>query len=214
MTRRLISHQFKGIQRWFRRRQVRIFFVALLFATAMLAYAGYMSNRRLSVDPSSYSSLLGLIGKVESNGNYNAYFGNANNHDIKFTKMSIDEVLTWQADFIAAGNPSSAVGKYQIINTTLLGLVRDLKLDTSETFNKKLQDRLAAALLERRGSEAYVNNELTREQFAANLAKEWAALPKVIGDNPESSYYDGDGLNKSRINTNEVLKAIDPITPA
>lgn len=213
MTTKLFSPRIKRIKKWVRKRKAVSALLAVLLVGLIFAYAEYMNNRRLSVDPSSYGSLLGLIGKVESNGNYNAHFGNANNRDVRFTEMSIDEVLKWQAEFVANGSPSSAVGKYQILNTTLKSLVRDLNLDTSETFDEKMQDKLGTALLERRGSIAYVNEEISKEEFAASLAKEWAALPKVVGDNPESSYYDGDGLNKSRVKTDEVLKAIDPISP-
>jgi muramidase (phage lysozyme) len=132
---------------------------------------------------------------------------------VKFTDMSIAEVLHWQKEFVAQGNPSSAVGRYQIINTTLDGLVNELGIEPTQKFDPPTQDKMAIALLERRGAEAYVNKELSEEEFAANLAKEWAALPKVIGDNPEQSYYAGDGLNKSHVEPQEVLKAIEPIEP-
>ena len=178
----------------------------------IIVYTNYMQNRRLTVDPASYTSLLDVVAKAESKGNYNAYFGNASNSSVDFTKMSIAEVMQWQSDFIKQGNASSAVGKYQIIDTTLAGLVRQLGLDTSQPFNKQTQDRLAIALLERRGAENYVNNEITREEFAANLAKEWAGLPKVIGENPDKSYYASDGLNKSQVSVDEVIEAIKPIS--
>jgi conjugal transfer mating pair stabilization protein TraG len=172
-----------------------------------------MQNRRLAADPATYSQLLNLIAKVESKGNYNAYFSNARNSSIDFTKMSVREVRQWQEDFIREGNVSSAVGKYQIISTTLDGLVKELGVDTNMPFDQSMQDRMAIALIERRGAEAYVNNELTKEEFAANLAKEWASLPKVIGENPNQSYYASDGLNKSLVRIDEVLKAIEPISP-
>lgn len=173
----------------------------------------YLDNRRLVVDPSTYGSLLHLIGRAESNNNYNAYFGNSKNTTIDFTNMTIAEVQKWQSDFIANGNASSAVGKYQIVNTTLEGLVRRLGIDMDTKFNQTTQDQLAIALLERRGSEKYINEELTLDQFAANLAMEWAALPRVIGANPGDSYYAGDGLNKSRVSIDEIRKAIEPISP-
>ena len=76
-----------------------------------------------------------------------------------------------------------------------------------------MQDKLAVALLERRGSKKYVNKELTPHEFAANLAKEWAALPKVIGDKPDESFYASDGLNKSHVSVAEIIQAIEPIKP-
>jgi hypothetical protein len=170
-----------------------------------------MQNRRRTIDPMSYTQLLHLIAKVESKGNYNAYFGNARNSSIHFTAMTIAEVMKWQSDYVHQGSPSSAVGKYQIMGTTLAGLVKELSINTNQPFDQATQDKMAITLIERRGAEAYVNNELTREEFAANLAKEWAALPQVIGENPGDSYYASDGLNKSLISVGEVLMAIEPI---
>lgn len=184
---------------------------AILLGVAAVAYAGYEASKSASTNPVIYKPLLQLIAEAESRGNYNAYFGNAGNSSIDFTAMSIGEVLAWQADFVAQGNPSSAVGRYQIINTTLDGLVRELNLDKSEKFDEAMQDRMAVALLERRGAEEYVNDNLSSEQFAANLAQEWAALPKVIGDNPEESYYASDGLNRAHVRTSDILATIKMI---
>lgn len=154
------------------------------------------------------ADLLDTIAKVESKYNYNAYFGNPNNTSIKFTDMTVGEVLAWQKQFIEQGNQSSAVGRYQFIDSTLQGLVWELKIDESAKFDEALQDRLAVALLERRGIREYVNNKIGREEFAHNLSKEWAALPKAIGENPEQSYYAGDGLNKAQVSVDEVFASI------
>lgn len=126
--------------------------------------------------------------------------------------MSIAEVLAWQERYVAEGSASSAVGKYQIIRATLNGLVAQLKLDPATMFDAALQDRLAITLLERRGSVDFIEQKISREQFAANLAKEWAALPRVIGDNPHESYYAEDGLNKARISINEMYGALAPLS--
>ena len=184
----------------------------VVLCTGTIVYTGYMQHRRLSVNPATYTQLLDVIARAESKGNYNAYFGNAANSSIDFTNMSIAQVLQWQADFVQAGNASSAVGKYQIINTTLSGLVRQLGINTNQHFDQPTQDRLAITLLERRGSEKYVNNEITQQQFAANLAKEWASLPKIVGPDPDASYYASDGLNKARVGASEVMQAIEPIS--
>jgi muramidase (phage lysozyme) len=160
------------------------------------------------IDPAAYTPLLDTIAKGESKGNYNAYYSNAGNTKLRFTDMSVGEVLKWQENFVRKGSVSSAVGKYQIIRPTLLGLVKELKLDTRVRFDEKLQDKLAITLLERRGARGFIGKKLTREQFAANLAKEWAALPRIQGTNPQESYYAGDGLNKARISIDEVFKAL------
>lgn len=154
------------------------------------------------------TELLNTIAKVESKYNYNAYFGNANNKSIQFTSMTVGDVLAWQKQFVEQGSPSSAVGRYQFIDSTLQGLIRELKIDVNAKFDQALQDRLAIALLERRGILDYVDNKMSREEFAHNLSKEWAALPKTIGDNPEQSYYAGDGLNKAQVSIAEMYASI------
>lgn len=211
MTKRPIRKSLRRVRRYVRRNKHFLTGV-LVLVVGLIGYTSYISNQRLSVDPKSYSQLLNLIAKAESNGNYNAYFGNANNTEIDFTEMSIAEVMSWQENYVDQGSPSSAVGKYQIISPTLAGLVEELAIDTTQPFDEPTQDKLAMTLLERRGSTSYVNRELNREQFAANLAKEWAALPKVIGDQPDQSYYAGDGLNRSSVEVKAVLEAIDPIS--
>lgn len=154
------------------------------------------------------AELLATIARVESKNNYNAYFGNANNTSVQFTDMTVGEVLAWQKQFVAQGSPSSAVGRYQFVDSTLEGLVRQLKIDRNVKFDAALQDRLADALLERRGIREYVTNKISREAFAHNLSQEWAALPKAIGENPDQSYYASDGLNKAQLSVKEIYASI------
>lgn len=208
----ILRRQFRRIRARLRHGALPLQLGGVLLLIGVVAYAGYMSNQRLSVNPATYQPLLHLIGSVESNNNYNAYFGNAGNSAIVFTDMTIAEVLDWQRNFVQQGSPSSAVGRYQILNTTLEGLVQELRLSRTQKFSPATQDQMAIALLERRGAVKYVNSKLSDQEFAANLAKEWAALPKTIGDNPNASYYAGDGLNKSRVEVAEVLKAIELIS--
>ncbi len=203
----LLRHKIKPLNR-----TIIFQFVGVLCLVAVVAYAAYMNDRRLSVNPATYQPLLHLIGQAESNNNYNAYFGNASNATTRFTDMTLDEVLKWQQQHIKQGSLSSAVGRYQIVSNTLKGLIDELGLELNRKFDPPTQDQMAIALLERRGAEQYVNQELTDKQFAANLAQEWAALPKTVGDNPSASYYDGDGLNASRVKVGEVLQAIKPIS--
>lgn len=209
---RSLRSNYRLVKRALRDRRVRFVMIALL-TIGILGYAGYMQNRRLSADPATYRPLLQLIAQAESSDNYNAYFGHTGKPAVNLVAMPIAEVRKWQSEYVRQGSASSAVGRYQIIDSTLAGLVRQLNIDESQKFNQAMQDQLAIALLERRGAEKYVNGELTREQFAANLAKEWAALPKVVGENPGDSYYASDGLNKSRVSVDEVVRAIGLIKP-
>lgn len=189
------------------------YIAGVLSASILVVYTINMANHRLEVDPDSYRSILNLIAKAESKDNYNAYFGNASNSKLKFTKMTISEVLDWQQKYVSEGSPSSAVGRYQMINTTLNSLVEELGVDKSQKFDESMQDELAIALLEKRGSVNLVNGEIDNEQFAAEIAKEWAGLPRVVGLTPEQSYYDGDGLNTALVDVKEVLRAVDEVKP-
>jgi conjugal transfer mating pair stabilization protein TraG len=189
-----------------RKKNVRALAVAGLCLVATLMI--YTYNMPPHIEPAAYTPLLNTIAKGESKGNYNAYYGNVSNTALRFTDMTIEEVLQWQEDYVHQGSPSSAVGKYQLIRPTLAGLVRQLKIEPQAKFDEALQDRMAIALLERRGALDYAAKKLSREAFAANLAKEWAALPRVVGGNPEESYYAHDGINRSHITIDEVFKAL------
>jgi conjugal transfer mating pair stabilization protein TraG len=168
----------------------------------------YLTMKPQPIQEAAYTPLLNTIADGESNGNYNAYFGNSRNVQVRFTSMTLQQVLDWQKNYVNGGSPSSAVGRYQIVRPTMLGLIKELELNLDEKFDKTLQDRMAITLLERRGARDFVEDKLTREQFAANLAKEWAALPRITGPNPTDSYYAADGLNKSRIGIEEIYGAL------
>jgi conjugal transfer mating pair stabilization protein TraG len=194
-----------------RRRNRKLVAIIVIFLAVVAVLTIVEQAMPTKINPSAYVPLLNTIAEGESKGNYNAYFGNAANTTVRFTDMSVSEVLQWQAAYVHGGSPSSAVGRYQIVRPTLAGLVERLHIDQSARFDAALQDRLAIVLLERRGSIDYVDNKLTRAQFAANLAQEWAALPKIAGPKPEESFYAGDGLNQSRISIAAVYSALDQL---
>lgn len=202
-------HKLDRIRTWARKlrtkRNRRRMFMGLL----ALAVTAIIIMDRPNIDPAAYRPLLDVIAKGESKGNYNAYFGNGANTAVKFTDMSIAQVLQWQQDYVNQGKASNAVGRYQFLGTTLQGLARQLNINPQAPFNESMQDRLAIALIERRGAMAYFENRIGWEEFAANLAKEWASLPKISPPNPEQSYYASDGLNKAHISIDEIKTAIE-----
>lgn len=204
-----ITRRFRSIKRLFRRTGHRQRLLSLGALAVLLLLLIGMIQARPSIPTTAYTPILEVVAAAESKGNYNAYFSNAANQTIDFTNMSIAEVLQWQTTFVQSGNPSNAVGRYQIIQPTLEGLVKQLKLNTNERFDEHMQNRLAVALMERRGSIDFAENKLSADEFAHNLSKEWAALPRVIGDAPESSYYAGDGLNASLVDSKTSLGAVE-----
>lgn len=152
-------------------------------------------------------NLLELIGKVESGGNYNAVVGNAKQSVVDFSKMSLKEVSDYQRQMKAQGKESTAVGKYQMISSTLAGSAKEMGLNAETTkFTPEVQDQIAMHLLKRRGYDKVISGQISKEQFATNLSKEWASLPK---DQSGKGYYDGVGSNKSLVSYDVVAKAID-----
>jgi len=159
------------------------------------------------------SSLTEVIGDAESNGNYNrVYSGSVIGLPKELSTMTVDEVLAWQDESVAAGSASSAAGKYQVIRKTLRRALNGIpEITGSSLFNVETQDTICYYLLEIRGLSDYQKGNITAEDFANNLSKEWAGLPVVTGPNKGSSYYDGDGLNKANVSPTAVLNAINEI---
>ena len=199
---------FKRLKRRLLRKQSRPLLVIGVLVAPLLSIAVYSSVMPKYIDPSAYRGLLNTIAEGESNGNYNAYFANSANSSLKLTDMTIAEVLQWQTDYVQAGNASNAAGRYQIIQPTLEGLVKELHIHPSTKFDEAMQDKMAITLMERRGSIDFAEAKISSEQFVANLAKEWAALPAILGDSPTESFYAGDGLNEARIPVETILQAV------
>lgn len=149
-------------------------------------------------------ALLDLIGKGESDGNYNAVYGNPGNTQ-DLSQYTLDDILKEQQQARSAGAASTAIGKYGFLYKTLLGLKSEMGLSGSEKFNPELQDKLGKALLNRRGLEAYKAGRLSKSAFALALSQEFASLPNP---NTGASYYAGDGLNRSRVGKSSVYQAM------
>ena len=168
--------------------------------------------------------LLDLIGNAESNG-YDDISGLVKRRKPSqpITELTIQEILDWQ-ESIDRFQLSEAVGRYQIMEDTLRGydndrtvgpgnpLAKRAGLTNSSLFSPENQDKLALALLNYRGLTKFLNGEITRDQFANNLASEWAALPLVTGSKKGLSKYDKDAAgNSARVTVNKLLEAIDQV---
>ncbi len=173
--------------------------------------------------------LLAFIRDHESNDNYDiVWAGIRPEHrpPKRLTTMTIREVLAWQ-ESIDALYRSEAAGAYQILEDTLRGLYRAAGLTADSLFDRANQDKLAIALLKRRGLDNFVQGFTSVNNFCNELAKEWASLPVVTNVNRKqgarewvvpagASYYAGDGLNAARTNIAPFLAAVKAIraTPA
>lgn len=159
--------------------------------------------------------LLAFIRQPESGGNYDIVWGGIKNRHRPpqpLTTMTIRQVLNWQ-DSIDRLYRSEAAGAYQILEDTLRGLYQTAGLTDRAIFDRDTQDRLATALLIRRGYLKFLRGDLSTEDFANNLAKEWASLPVVSGPKKGQSYYGGDGLNRAHVTVDAVLDAVRAAHP-
>ena len=145
----------------------------------------------------------------------------------KLTDMYLSEVLAYQKTMNDSGKyPSSAVGKYQIIRSTLEEAIKFLKLDPKTTkFDKETQDLIYKRYLisgKRVEIEDFVtgkSNDLVAAQLA--LAKEFASfsVPEDVlrpkGKNWEErlvkkgeSYYIGAAGNQASVTPEQSAQAL------
>lgn len=164
--------------------------------------------------------LLAVLRRHESADNYDAVWGGIKSADRPprpLTRMTVGAVLDWQ-DSIDARYRSEAAGAYQILEDTLRGLYRQAGVPLTAIYDRTTQDRLALALLRRRGLDDFLAGRMRPEAFALSLSKEWASLPVPFDIErggrtvrAGQSYYAGDGLNKAHAGIDEVMAALRAI---
>ncbi len=108
------------------------------------------------------------------------------------TQMTIGEVMEYQdrlrvqsAGF-SADDPNAgttAVGKYQFMKETLLGLLTNLKGEINENtvFDARVQERLALSLLGDAGVDKWMKDERSNEEFTLKLGRIWPSISKADG---------------------------------
>lgn len=165
----------------------------------------------IGVGAQDFDALKGVIGQAESDaaGGYNAVVSNKKTPKPP-TEMTVGEVLQWQREELADPKNSdridvTAIGKYQIINKTLKGLVDSAGVSMSDKFDAETQDKLYMELLKGAGLNDYMDGTISKDEFAHNISKVWAGLPK---DESGKSYYGKDGFNKAHVSWDAVVKAI------
>jgi conjugal transfer mating pair stabilization protein TraG len=108
--------------------------------------------------------------------------------------MSIQEVQDLQKKMVKNNGISSAVGKYQFLQTTLREAVKALGISPDEKFTPEIQDRLALWLLQTRTDyQSWLSGVGDDKKFQDQLAKIWASVPDTTG----KSAYAGDGVNNA-----------------
>jgi len=178
-------------------------------ATAPGASGGHVEANPSPAD-AWYKPILDLIGMGEGTDKgrgYNETLGYG-----KFTKtpdnptgavnltgMTLDQIDKLQKDMLARPDNtlnSSALGRYQIIRTSLLDLREKHGLSGSTLFNEQMQDHLAALLINDGGGA----NPKT-------LSRKWASLPDP--DSGRSYYGQRTGVTPQQVQ--DALRGLPPV---
>jgi muramidase (phage lysozyme) len=136
-----------------------------------------------------YRPVLDLIGKSEGTDKGAGYnetlgYGAYTDGEQDLVGMTLDQIDTLQTKMLANRKnklKSSALGRYQIIRTTLRTMRQQLGLTGREKFDAEMQDRLACYLLGQRGIDKWLAGRLSLDTLIRNLAQEWASIPKPDG---------------------------------
>lgn len=168
----------------------------------------------------SNNPIYDLMYKGESGAaGYNAWNrGTGNNgirpatHAMDFSQLTLGEVQRMQhlnrndPDFVFA------VGKYQIIPTTMDAAVRTLRLDPNERFTPELQDRLFAEYLLRTkqpGIAPYIMGKSDNLQAAMEgLSNEWASFSDPRKGDMRSHYGSGNNAHISLAESESALRQL------
>lgn len=142
-----------------------------------------------------YRPLLDLIGLTEGTDKGRGYnetlaYGRLTGGPVDLVGMTLSQIDALQTRMLQHKENvwnSSALGRYQIVRTTLRAIRKTLNLTGAEKFDADMQDRMACFLLGQRGIDKYLAGRLSEDTLMLNLAKEWASLPTPQG----GGYYSG-----------------------
>ncbi len=108
------------------------------------------------------------------------------------TQMTLREIAAWVK--ATPGQPH-AIGRYQIIPSTMRELIRRSGFSPQTRYSPQVQDAFADILLADAGLQKFQKGRISRKRFMNNLARIWAGLPTSNG----KSYYDGYAGNRATI---------------
>lgn len=142
-----------------------------------------------------YRPLLDLIGRAEGTDKERGYdetlaYGAYTGGPVDLTHMTLEEVDRLQTGMLRHPKNkfgSSAVGRYQIVRTTLRHIRKNLGLPGSAVFSPLMQDRCACFLLGSRGIDEWLAGRKSANSMLLSLAQEWASFPTPNG----KGYYGG-----------------------
>lgn len=159
-----------------------------------------------------YRPLLDLIGHAEGTDRKRGYnetlaYGAYTGGDVDLCAMTLKEIDALQTRMLkhpANSFNSSALGRYQIVRTTLRAIRKSLSLSDNALFDPGMQDRCACYLLGLRGIDKYLAGRLAEDTLVDNLAREWASLPTTSG----KGAYSGQNVAVSPERVRQVLAKV------
>lgn len=156
-----------------------------------------ISAKTASAEPEAQkvSPILDLIGQTEGTDRGRGYnetlgYGAYTGGDVELTSMTLGDIDKLQTKMLRHPKNtlnSSALGRYQIVRTTLRSLKNKMGLKDDDVFTPELQDKMALALLGGRGLDRWAAGKMSDKSFMNALSREWASLPTASG----KGYYDG-----------------------
>jgi len=141
-----------------------------------------------------YRPMLDLLGQSEGTDRGRGYnetlgYGAYTGGNVNLVSMMLDQIDRLQTQMLAHPKNkwnSSALGRYQIVRTTLREIVEKKHISLGRLFNERMQDEAACYLLGKRGIDEWLEGRLPLENLMVALAQEWASLPTPSG----RGYYD------------------------
>ena len=121
------------------------------------------------------------------------------------TLMTLSDIFEW---IRATPGQPHAIGRYQIIPSTLAELTGRLEMPLGTRFSPDVQDEFAAELFRTAGLSEWLSGMVTDEAFMDNLARIWAGLPLESG----LSAYDGKSGNRATITREEFRQALSQVS--
>ena len=92
--------------------------------------------------------------------------------------------------------PSTPMGKYQIVGTTLKDLVDRGLIDPNAQFDADTQEQIGSLLVKNRGYDDVLSGKITEEQFLSNLGNEFEGVKKNKNFNLSGGSVNQTGINQ------------------
>jgi hypothetical protein len=153
--------------------------------------------------------LAGFVAKAETGGRFNAYNGDwrtGRKGDNNILSLKLNELRSYMDK--NHPNSSGAVGAYQFMPETAIGLSKQLGMDPSKTiFTPEVQKQLHLRHLKSLGYDDFVSGKMNRQKFGMNIAQQYRALP-----DPRTGYTWSDNAssrNRATVPLQSYLNALD-----